>query len=130
MCKTEASSDHFPWSIRTDTPLLAGRDKAMPFETFDSLFDALADTLAESASMKVRFELMLALQTRIQTWGVAQKTAAARLGITRPRLNNLMRGKLAKFSMDALIDLTAAAGLVVEIRIEDGVGSQGDVAQA
>jgi predicted XRE-type DNA-binding protein len=91
----------------------------MPFETFDSLFDALAGTLAESASMKARFELLCALVVKIQSWGVSQHLAAKRLGITRPRLNNLLRGKLNKFSLDALVDLTAAAGLVIEIRIEE-----------
>ena len=85
----------------------------MSFETFDNLFDALAGTLAESASMEARFELMSALQTNVQTWGVAQKAAAARLGITPPRLNNLLQGKLSKFSLDALVDLTAVAGLPV-----------------
>jgi predicted XRE-type DNA-binding protein len=92
----------------------------MPFETFDSLFDALAGTLAESASMKARFELLCALVVKIQSWEVSQQIAAKRLGITRPRLNNLLRGKLDKFSLDALVDLTAAAGLVLAIRIEEG----------
>lgn len=91
----------------------------MDARTFDDVFDALADTPAEAANLKARAELMAALRTRVGSWQVPQQVAAARLGITRPRLSDLMRGKLAKFSLDALVNLTAAAGLALEIRIAD-----------
>ncbi len=51
-------------------------------------------------------------------WNLPQEAAAARLGITRPRLNNLLRGKLGKVSLDALVNLATAAGLRLEIRVE------------
>lgn len=91
----------------------------MKIETFDSVFDAIADTPAEAANMKARAELMSALNTRIRAWNLPQDSAAARLGITRPRLSDLLRGKLAKFSLDALVNLATAAGLVLEIRVAD-----------
>ena len=47
------------------------------------------------------------------------RVAADRLGITRPRLNDLLRGKLGKFSLDALVNLVSAAGLRLEIRVAD-----------
>jgi predicted XRE-type DNA-binding protein len=53
--------------------------------------------------------------------GLTQEEAAARLGVTRPRLNGLMRGKLDKFSLDALVNLAAAAGFRLHIALEDGV---------
>lgn len=91
----------------------------MEVQTFDSVFDALADTPAEAANMKARSELLSALKSRIRTWDMPQEAAAARLGITRPRLNDLLRGKLGKFSLDALVNLAAASGLTLEIRIAD-----------
>lgn len=91
----------------------------MDVQTFDDVFDALADTPAEAANLKARAELMTALRGRVRSWNVTQEAAAARLGITRPRLSDLMRGKLGKFSLDALVNLTAAAGLALEIRIAD-----------
>jgi predicted XRE-type DNA-binding protein len=91
----------------------------MEIQTFDSVFDALADTPAEAANMKARSELLSALKNRIRTWDMPQEMAAARLGITRPRLNDLLRGKLGKFSLDALVNLAAASGLTLEIRIAD-----------
>lgn len=47
------------------------------------------------------------------------EAAASRLGITRPSLNDLLQGKLAKFSLDALVNLATASGLALEIRVAD-----------
>lgn len=91
----------------------------MEVQTFDSVFDALADTPAEAANMKARSELLSALKSRIRTWDMPQEAAAARLGITRPRLNDLLRGKLGKFSLDALVNLATASGLTLEIRVAE-----------
>lgn len=91
----------------------------MESQTFENVFDALADTPAEAANMKMRAELLSALKARVKSWGLSQEAAAHRLGITRPRLNDLMRGKLSKFSLDALVNLTSAAGLSLQIRIAD-----------
>ena len=61
--------------------------------------------------------LLSLLIARIGSWGITQEAAATRLGITRPRLNDLLRGKLGKFSLDALVNVATAAGLVLEIRV-------------
>lgn len=91
----------------------------MENETFDSVFDALADTEAEAANLKARAELLLSIRDRVTAWRLSQEQAASRLGITRPRLNDLLRGKLGKFSLDALVNIAAAAHLKVEIRVEE-----------
>lgn len=91
----------------------------MNVETFDSVFDALADTPAEAANMTARVDLLLAIRERIKEWNLTQEDAAARLGLTRPRLNDLMRGKLDKFSLDALVNIAAAAGFRLYIELED-----------
>lgn len=89
----------------------------MEVQTFESVFDALADSPAEAANMKARSALLSALQERIRSWDLPQEAAAARLGITRPRLNDLLRGKLGKFSLDALVNLATVSGLEFEIRV-------------
>jgi predicted XRE-type DNA-binding protein len=95
----------------------------MNVETFDSVFDALADTPAEAANMTARAELLLAIRERVKAWqaqGVlTQQEAAQRLGVTRPRLNDLMRGKLDKFSLDTLVNIATAAGFRLRIELED-----------
>jgi predicted XRE-type DNA-binding protein len=46
------------------------------------------------------------------------EAAQARLKVTRPRLNDLMRGKLGKFSLDALVNLATASGLVPKSQVK------------
>ena len=91
----------------------------MTEQTFDNVFDALTGTPAEAANMKARASRMSAIIARVGSWGLSQAAAASRLGITRPRLNDLLRGKLGKFSLDALVNLASAAGLDFEIRVAD-----------
>lgn len=86
-------------------------------ESYDDVFDAICDTPTEAANMKARSDLLSALQAHVRTWGITQAQSAVRLGITRPRLNDLVAGKLGKFSLDALVNLTAAAGLRLELTI-------------
>ncbi len=89
----------------------------MEAQTFPSVFDALAESPAEAANMKARSDLLLAIQERVRSWELSQELAAKRLGITRPRLSDVMTGKLAKFSLDALVNISAGAGLTLEIRV-------------
>jgi predicted XRE-type DNA-binding protein len=84
-------------------------------QIFDDVFDAIADTPAQAANMKARADLLSAITAQVQSWQLTQGAAAARLGITRPRLNDLLQGKLGKFSLDALVNLATAAGLTMEI---------------
>ena len=90
---------------------------AMEVEGYASVWDAVCDTPAQAANMKARSDLLAALTDLVKSWGLTQEQAATRLCITRPRLNDLVRGKLSKFSLDALVNLTAAAGMTLEIRI-------------
>ncbi len=91
----------------------------MEVQTFNSVFDALADTPADAANMKARAELLSALCARIRSWDIPQTAAAERLGVTRPRVNDLLQGKLGKFSLDALVNLATAAGLTLTIQVAD-----------
>lgn len=89
----------------------------MERHSFDNVWDALEDTAAEAANMTLRSDLLIAIQQEVRAWGVTQAQAAARLDITQPRLNDLLKGKIANFSLDALIKLANAAGLTVKLEI-------------
>jgi predicted XRE-type DNA-binding protein len=86
---------------------------------FASIWDALEDNAADAANMRARSELMIALRNKIDGWKLNQTEAATRLGLTQPRLNDLMRGRIDKFSLDALINLARPAGLAVRLQIKD-----------
>jgi predicted XRE-type DNA-binding protein len=87
----------------------------MESQKFDSVFDALEDTPQAAANMRARADLLRAVTLQIASWNLSQDDAAKRLGLTRPRLNDLLRGKLGKFSLDALVNISTAAGLVLAI---------------
>jgi predicted XRE-type DNA-binding protein len=87
-------------------------------EAFASVWDALEDSPAEAANMRLRSELMIAIKQAVAGWDVSQAIAARRLEVTQPRLNDLLRGRINNFSLDALILLAGRAGLDVRMRIE------------
>ena len=89
----------------------------MARQTFASVWDALEDTAADAANMRARSQLMIAVRSKVEGWKVSQTEAAKRLGLTQPRLNDLMRGRIDKFSLDALVNLAGPAGLAVRLEI-------------
>jgi predicted XRE-type DNA-binding protein len=89
----------------------------MTTEVFDSVWDALEDTPTEAENMKLRSSLMIAITEAVSGWRVNQTEAARRLGVTQPRLNDLLRGRVSKFSLDALVTLAARSGLTVSLEI-------------
>jgi predicted XRE-type DNA-binding protein len=84
---------------------------------YDSVWDAIEATPAAAANMKARADLMIALRETIDTWDLNQAAAAKKLGLTQPRLNDLLRGRITKFSLDALMKIAVKAGLSVRIEI-------------
>ncbi len=89
----------------------------MERQTFANVWDALEDTQTEAASMTMRSSLLIAIEQSVRAWNVTQTEAASRLGVTQPRLNDLLRGRIQNFSLDALVDLAARAGLSVRLDI-------------
>jgi predicted XRE-type DNA-binding protein len=86
-------------------------------QTFDDVWDAIEDTPQAAANMRLRSGLLIAVEQEVRSWGLTQARAAGRLGVTQPRLNDLLRGKADKFSLDALVDLSARAGLAVRLDV-------------
>lgn len=86
-------------------------------QVFASVWDALEETPEDAANMRLRSELALAVRAVVEGWGITQVEAARRLGVTQPRLNDLLRGRLVRFSLDALVGLTERAGLGVQLQV-------------
>lgn len=89
----------------------------MSNERFASVWDAIEDTPEEAENMKLRAALMKALKHHIVSTGLSQLQAAKLFGVTQPRVSDLMRGKINLFAIDALVNMAAAAGLHVEIKV-------------
>ena len=63
---------------------------------------------------------MLALKKFIDQEGLTQADASKRLKVTQPRISDLNRGKLSRFSLDKLVSMVTHAGLEVELRVRGG----------
>ncbi len=88
-------------------------------ERFASVWDAIEDTPEEAENMKLRSALMMALKEHINRTGLSQSQAAKLFGVTQPRVSDLMRGKINLFGLDSLVNMAAAAGLHVEMRLRE-----------
>jgi predicted XRE-type DNA-binding protein len=86
--------------------------------SFENVWDAIEDTPEQAENMKLRSALMMALSDQIASEQLSQAQAAQRLGVTQPRISDLMRGKIHLFSLDALVNMAVVAGLQVELRVQ------------
>ena len=86
-------------------------------QTFASVWDALEETTEAAANMRLRSKLANAIRNAVEGWQLTQVQSAARLGVTQPRLNDMLRGRLERFSLDALVGLADRAGLAVRLEI-------------
>ena len=86
---------------------------------FANVWDAIGDTPEEAANLTLRSELMDEIESIIKKSGWTQAEAAKRCGVTQPRINDLLRGRIARFSIDALVNIAAALGRKVRVSLED-----------
>ena len=82
-----------------------------------SVWDAIADSSAQAANLAARAELMRGIAKIVQRSKWTQADAAARAGISQPRMNDLLRGRISKFSLDALVGIADALGQRVSVRL-------------
>ena len=84
---------------------------------FANVWDAIERTPVDAQNMKLRSVLMMALQNHIARGKLSQTQAAKLFGVTRPRISDLMRGKINQFALDALVNMAAAVGMHVEMSL-------------
>ena len=84
---------------------------------YTSVWDAIADTSAEAANLKARAEMMRQIAAIVKESAWTQAEAARRCGITQPRMNDLLRGRISRFSLDALVNIATAIGRRVRVDI-------------
>jgi predicted XRE-type DNA-binding protein len=77
----------------------------------------LKSDAAEQPHLRLRTELMDAVREVIRQRGLRQREAAELFGVAQPRVSDLVRGKVALFSIDTLVGMLAAAGITVEVRL-------------
>jgi predicted XRE-type DNA-binding protein len=96
---------------------MTSRSTISKITCFDSVWDAIEPSKSEAANMKARADLMIATHKTVLSWNTTQRTAAKRLGLTQPRLNDLLKGRITKFSLDALVNHATLGGLEVKVKV-------------
>lgn len=92
--------------------------KTKAAEAFASVWDAIADTPEEAANLRLRGELMEQIAVIVKESGWTQVEAASQCGVTQPRINDLLRGRISRFSLDALVNIASALGRRVQLELE------------
>jgi len=83
-----------------------------------NVFRDLGFSSQEAHNLLLRSNLMTRIERYVESSGLTQKDAASRLGVTQPRLNDLLKGKIEKFSLDALVNMLGHAGMRVEVTVK------------
>jgi predicted XRE-type DNA-binding protein len=104
---------------RAALPGLVEGAGSMSKKRFASLWDAIEDTPARAENMRLRSALMMALKDHIARTELSQSAAAKLLGVTQPRISDLLCGKIELFGLDTLVNMIGAAGLHIEMRVSD-----------
>ena len=72
----------------------------------------------EAEHLQVRSDLMIRLTRILEARGLTQAAAATLLGVTQPRISDLMRGKVDRFSIDNLVELLSRVDLRVTFAVK------------
>ena len=89
----------------------------MTHQQFISVWDAIEDTSQKAEMMRIRSALMMALNQYITRQGLTPTQAAQLFTITPLQMSDFLCGKINLFTVDALLNMAAAAGLHIDIQI-------------
>lgn len=87
-------------------------------DNYESVWDAIADTPEQATNLRARAELMQKIAAAIKESGWTQADAAKHCGVTQPTMNDLLRGRVSKFSLDALAYIATASGRQIHVELE------------
>src|SRR5262249_37424059 len=96
----------------------AGEDRAMKVRITPSTGNVFRDigfSEEEAEHLKIRSDLMILLQRAISRRHLKQAEVARILGVTQPRVSDLVRGRIGLFSIDTLVDFLARFGIHVKV---------------
>ena len=86
-------------------------------EGSEIVFKDLGFSESEAEHLMIRSRLMIEVERFVERSKLSQREAAKKLGITQPRLNDLLQGKIQKFSIDALVRMLSKVGIHVDVHV-------------
>ncbi len=71
---------------------------------YNNIFDAITEDKAEASDLQTRSDLMIAIRDIIAANKWSQAVSADKMGLTQPRVSDLVNGHIEKFSIDKLMN--------------------------
>ena len=87
-------------------------------QQYTSVWDALESDPVIAANLKLRSSLMMEISAFVKNAKLTQAEAAKKLGTTQPRLNDVLKGKIDKCTVDRLVNMLAEVGYRVNLSVE------------
>ncbi len=84
----------------------------------DNVFRDLGFPEAEAQNLLLRGDLVIHIRKVIDKLGITQAEAAKRAGITQPRMNDLVKNRTHKLTLDALVNVAANLGYSVQMQLK------------
>ncbi len=97
---------------------MSGKKGDPDYEEFNSVWEALGASPLEATNLDLRAGLMIDLRKIIRSHQWTQAVAAKKCGVSQPRINDLLRGRIDKFSIDALVNMAGALGQRVNLTMK------------
>mgnify|MGYP001127290919 CR=1 FL=1 len=95
-----------------------GRNEDQLKSLVTSFNTTVAATASQAANLRARAELMRQIAEVVKEGGWTQVDAATHCGISQPRINDLLRGRVSRFSIDALVNIATALGRTVHFELQ------------
>lgn len=73
--------------------------------------------LADADKLKIKSGLVIEIRKAMRTHGMTQQEAAKRMGITQPKVSDMMRGDFTNLSERKLMDCLTRLGYDIEISV-------------
>jgi len=85
---------------------------------YDDIFKAIEDDPAVAENLRLRAQMMALLRDTIKAKGLTQTAAAKLFGVTQPRISDLTRGKIERFTIDMLVNMLARGGIFLDLGLK------------
>ncbi|AMO96487.1 helix-turn-helix domain protein [Collimonas fungivorans] len=86
-------------------------------DSYASIFDPITNAAEKAANLHTRSELLQKISEIVHESGWEEADAARHCGISQPRMDDLLRGRVSHFSLDALVNIATALGLRVHVEL-------------
>ena len=92
--------------------------KPQSFAVSDNVFRDLGFPEGEAQNLLLRADLVIHIRKVIEKLGLTQAEVAKRASITQPRMNDLVKGRTKKFTLDAMVNVAAQLGYIVKLSLK------------